>query len=219
MDHLQGFTSDSIESSLKRGLDTEDSSHTAIPLKHGRIDNVIPHRTDLHAAVQIQNPTPPPPLPLSQPPPHAATNGDPHAVEGQRKHPVFDSDFLSRAPGEAESFFPQNSGDNDFNFDVEPGDFSAPYLSLNDCRRIRNMERFRQITKESATHYARFTSEETTNERSSSSAAPLGIEDSTSPFSISMKAIKEGAAKKKLVCFYITARGHNMEVLVLKDCR
>ncbi|KAK8468061.1 hypothetical protein PHAVU_007G217300 [Phaseolus vulgaris] len=34
-----------------------------------------------------------------------------------------------------------------------------------------------------------------------------------------MKAIKEGAAKKKLVCFYITARGHNMEVLVLKDCR
>nr|XP_007154586.1 hypothetical protein PHAVU_003G131200g [Phaseolus vulgaris]ESW26580.1 hypothetical protein PHAVU_003G131200g [Phaseolus vulgaris] len=198
-DHLQGSTSDSKESSLKRGLDTaDDSSHTVIPLKRGRIDNVIPHRADLHAPVQIQNPIPPPPpLPLSQPPPHAATNGDPHAVEGQRKRPVFDSDFLSRALREAESFFPQNSGDNDFNFDVEPGDFSAPYLSLNDYRRIRNMERFRQIAKESATHYARFTSEETTEERPSSSAAPQGIEDSTSPFSISMKAIKEGAAKKK----------------------
>jgi len=45
------------------------------------------------------------------------------------------------------------------------------------------MERFRQIAKESATHYARFTSEETTDERSSSSAAPKGIEDSTFTFS------------------------------------
>ncbi|XP_014510705.1 uncharacterized protein LOC106769554 [Vigna radiata var. radiata] len=198
LDHLQGSTSDAKESSLKRGLDTGgDSSHAPILLKRGRIDNVIFPRADLHAAFQIQNPTPSP-FPLSQPLPHAAaTNGDTQVVEGQGRRPVFDSDFLSRALREAESVFPQNSGDNDVNFDVEPGDFSAPYLSLNDFRRIRNMERFRQIAKESATHYARFTSEETADERPSSSAAPQGIEDSTSPFSISMKAIKEGAAKKK----------------------
>lgn len=109
---------------------------------------------------------------------------------------MFDSEFLSRALREAEAFIPQNPGDNDFDFDVVPGYYRSSHLSLNDYRRIRNMERFRQIAKESATHYARFTSEETADERPSSSAAPQGIEDS-SPFSVSMKAIKEGAAKKK----------------------
>jgi len=200
LDHLQGSTSDAKESSLKRGLDTgDDSSQAPIPLKRGRIDNVFFHRADLHAVIQIQNPIPSP-LPLSQSLSHAAaTNGDTQAVEGQGKRPVFDSDFLSRAlrEAEAESVFPQNSDDNDDNFDVEPADFSAPYVSLSDYRRIRNMERFRQIAKESATHYARFTSEDSADERPSSSAAPQGIDDSTSPFSISMKAIKEGATKKK----------------------
>ncbi|CAJ1940499.1 unnamed protein product [Sphenostylis stenocarpa] len=200
LDHLHGSTSDVKESSLKRGFHADDSSHTQIPLKRGRIHNVTHHHDHLHAAFQIQNPTlppPPPPLPLSQPLPPAAINGVSQAVEGPRKRPVFDSDFLSRALREAESVFPEDSADNGVNFDGEPGNFKGPYLSLNDYRRIRNMERFRQIAKESATHYARFTSEETPDERPSSSTAPLEIDDSTSPFSISVKAIKERAAKKK----------------------
>nr|KYP57841.1 DNA repair protein rhp7 [Cajanus cajan] len=81
---------------------------------------------------------------------------------------------------------------SDDNAESEADD--EPYLPLYGYRRNRTMERFRRIAKENATHYARFNA--ATEGESSLAVAPREIDDSVTPFSIALKAIRERATKK-----------------------
>ncbi|KAG4932301.1 hypothetical protein JHK87_046303 [Glycine soja] len=202
---------------LKRGIDVPsvDYFDTAISIKRGRISNAATHGSDdqHHATFEIQNPSPPPPLSQDPGGPIADHNhGGGGGEDQQGKRPVFEIDFISKALREAELGLALNSHDNADDFDdddMEPKNenHDLHYVPMSFYRRNRNMERFRVIAKRNATHYARFDDSEVGDEGTSLYLNPQGnIDDSETPFSIAMKAIKDRAMKKKVCDAWVPKR-------------